>query len=95
MQRPKHKAIRNQAYLGSVRGKPCLICHMTGEAHHVNFAEPRGINLKVGDNWVVPLCHSCHMELHHYGAEKTWWDMNGVDPIRWAKENWEKFNGTK
>jgi hypothetical protein len=42
---------------------------------------------------VVPLCHKCHMELHHYGDEKTWWDLQGVEPLAWAKDNWEKFNG--
>jgi hypothetical protein len=51
------------------------------------------LQVKVGDNWVVPLCHKCHMELHHYGDEKTWWDLQGIEPLAWAKDNWEKFNG--
>ena len=50
------------------------------------------MSMKVGDNWCVPLCHSCHMKLHHYGDERTWWDLQGIDPIKWAKSNWEKFN---
>jgi hypothetical protein len=93
MERPKQKYIRNEAYLKSVRGRPCLICMKQAEAHHVNHAEEHGISMKVGDNWVVPLCHSCHMNLHLYGDEKTWWDMRGVDPIAWAKFGWETFIG--
>jgi|TARA_R110001606_G_scaffold398634_2_gene578148 hypothetical protein len=33
------------------------------------------------------------MKLHHFGDERTWWDLQGVDPKEWAKLNWEKFNG--
>lgn len=90
---PKHIAIRDEAYLKTVRGLPCLICGKPGEAHHVNHAEARGVSLKVGDNWVVPLCHPCHMTLHHYGNEPVWWALEGVDPIGWATKNWEKYNG--
>ena len=56
------------------------------------FAEPNAMGMKVGDNWCVPLCHSCHMKLHHFGDERTWWDLQGVDAKEWAKLNWEKFN---
>ena len=47
---------------------------------------------KTSDNWAVPLCHKCHMELHAFGDEQTWWDILGIDPIEWAKENWRKYN---
>jgi len=88
---PKTEYIRSGAYLKNVRGRPCLCCRNAGEAHHLNHAMQRGTSLKVGDNWVVPLCHKCHMELHHYGDEKTWWDLQGIEPLAWAKENWERF----
>lgn len=90
---PKTEYIRSEKYLRSVRGQPCLVCRSPGEAHHVNIAMKRGVSLKVGDNWVVPLCHRCHMELHHFGDERSWWDINGIDPISWARVNWERFNG--
>jgi hypothetical protein len=32
------------------------------------------------------------MKLHAFGDERTWWDLQGVDPKEWAKLNWEKFN---
>lgn len=56
------------------------------------FAEPNAMSMKVGDNWCVPLCHSCHMKLHAFGDERTWWDLQGVDPVSWARTNWEKYN---
>ena len=61
--------IRDKKYLSIVRGKPCLICKKEGEAHHVMYAEPRGAGLKVGDNWVVPICHEHYMDIHHYGND--------------------------
>jgi hypothetical protein len=33
------------------------------------------------------------MALHAFGDEQTWWDILGIDPIEWAKENWRKYNG--
>lgn len=91
---PKETYIRDERYLKTVRGQQCLICGNTGSAHHVSMGQRRGVGLKVGDNWTVPLCHTCHMELHHYGDERTWWDLQGIDPLEWARANWEKFNGT-
>lgn len=90
---PKTEYIRSEKYLRSVRGRPCLCCGKPGEAHHVNTAMERGVGLKVGDNWVVPLCHRCHMELHAFGDEGTWWDINGIDPTEYAMKSWREFNG--
>ena len=89
----RSKRERSQKYLKTLRGKPCLVCVYGGEAHHIMFAEPNAMSMKVGDNWCVPLCHSCHMKLHAFGDERTWWDLQGIDPLKWAKCNWEKFNG--
>jgi len=90
-----HYKVRDNKYLSIVRGEPCLICGKEGEAHHIMYAEPRGVALKVGDNWVVPMCHEHHMDIHHYGNEKKWWTIQGVDPIEWAKKNWSKYNETR
>ena len=91
---PKETYVRDEAYLRTVRGQPCLVCGMPGSAHHVMYGQRRGVSLKTGDNWVVPLYHRCHMQLHHYGDERTWWDLQGIEPLDWARKNWEKFNGT-
>lgn len=49
------------------------------------------MGLKSGDDWAVPLCHKHHMDLHSYGDERLWWDLQGVDPIAWC--NAHKPNG--
>ena len=87
--------VKDKKYLSLVRKEPCLICGRESEAHHIMYAEPRGVALKVGDNWVVPICHTHHMEIHHDGNEKRWWIFQGVDPIEWAEENWRKYNETR
>lgn len=66
---------------------------MPGEAHHLTFAQPRAMGLKTGDQYVVPLCHTCHMELHHSPySEVNWWALNGIDPMEWVKEHGELPN---
>jgi len=92
MTKYRSKRVRSQKYLKTLRGSPCLVCGYGAEAHHIMFAEPNAMGMKVGDNWCVPLCHSCHMKLHRFGDERTWWDLQGVDPVKWARLNWEKFN---
>ena len=82
---------RSEKYLWSVRGKPCLICQQEGEAHHVTYAEPNGMGLKVGDNWVVPMCHAHHMEVHGFGDEELWWALQGVDPLEVARTMYEEY----
>ena len=82
---------RSKKYLSSVRGRPCLICHQAGEAHHLTFAQPKGRGIKSGDNWVVPLCHSHHMDLHGFGDEKLWWAMQGVEPLQIAIKLYEEY----
>lgn len=88
---PKQRRIADERYLKSLRGSPCLVCRRGGEAHHLMRAEGRGMSLRTGDNWAVPLCHTCHMDLHRLGDEGTWWDLQGIDPIEWAKQNWREY----
>lgn len=55
------------------------------------MVEAMGAKLKVGDNWAVPLCFKCHDALHLFGDEQTFWDLNGVDPVEWAKKEWNEY----
>ena len=87
----RSKRVRAKAYIKTLQGKPCLVCKQEAEAHHVRFAEPSAMGMKVGDNWCVPLCHTCHMQLHAFGDERTWWDLQGIDPLKWAKKSWESY----
>ena len=82
---------RSNKYIKSLHGKPCLVCGFASEAHHVTYAEPNAMGMKVGDNWCVPLCHAHHMELHNFGDERLWWAMQGVDPIEHATKLFKEF----
>lgn len=89
--------LRSQRYLNHIRGQSCLTCGSPGEAHHLQFAQPRALGKKTGDQYCVPLCHLCHMTLHNQGVpERTWWAMRGIQPLVWAENEynqWVKENG--
>ena len=88
--------VRSVSYLANVRGKPCLVCGLPGEAHHITYAEPRAMGRKTGDHYTVPLC-ACHMKLHEAAMpERTWWATKGIDPEVWcinSYRNWRKMHG--
>ena len=85
--------LRSVKYTWFIRGKPCLVCGAPGEAHHVQYAQPRALSRKTGDQYAVPLCHTHHMELHNIGMpERTWWALKGIDPIIWAERSYEKWS---
>lgn len=91
----RSKKTRSSVHLGRVRKLPCLVCGSPGpnHAHHIQFAEHRGLSQKVGDQWTVPLCGMCHHELHNTGeGEKLFWAFNGVDAVEVAKDLWSKSN---
>jgi hypothetical protein len=85
--------LRSFSYLYFIRGKPCLQCGSPGEAHHIQYAQPRALGRKTGDQYAVPLCHPCHMKLHNDGIpERTWWALRGIDPVKWAERSYEEWS---
>src|SRR6185295_16124942 len=79
---PKRR--REPEHLKYVRTQPCLICNRTpSDAHHLRFAQSRGIGLKVSDEFTVPLCRIHHDQLHQSGKETDWWAAmyRYVDPL--------------
>ena len=51
------KRLRDKAHLKFVASKPCLICdRQPSDPHHLRFAQPRAMGLKVSDEFTVPLC---------------------------------------
>ena len=67
------RRLRDKAHLRAVSLRPCLICgRQSSHAHHLTFAQPRGLSLKVSDEFVVPLCALHHGELHRSGQERAW-----------------------
>ena len=64
------KRLRDKAHLKFVAAQPCLVCgRQPADPHHLRFAQPRAIGLKVSDEFTVPLCRGHHRELlaHHRG----------------------------
>jgi hypothetical protein len=88
--RTKFVRRRSKAHLLYVRSQPCLLCERGPcDAHHLKFAEPRALGLKVSDEFTVPLCRSHHQELHRHGSELAWWANMHVDPAPIAKWLWQ------
>lgn len=79
---------RSEGHLRRVRRFPCLICLSPAvDAHHLTYAEPKALGLKVSDRYVVPLCRLHHSELHANGDERLWWDLQGVNPEDFLHEH--------
>ena len=57
----------------------------TGDPHHLRFAQPRALGLKVSDEFTVPLCRGHHRQLHQAGNEVAWWDNLNIKPLRSPK----------
>jgi hypothetical protein len=86
---PRSVRRRSKAHLVFIRAQPCLICERSPcDAHHLKFAQPRGLGLKVSDEFTVPLCRSHHRELHRHGDEVAWWAKMHLKPIPAARQFW-------
>jgi DNA recombination protein Rad52 len=74
------KRLRDKAHLKFVASQPCLICgRQPSDPHHLRFAQPRAIGLKVSDEFTVPLCRGHHRQVHQAGNEIAWWeDLSAV-----------------
>src|SRR5262249_6521375 len=67
------KRLRDKAHLKFVASQACLICErQPSDPHHLRFAQPRAIGLKVSDEFTVPLCRVHHRQLHQAGNEESW-----------------------
>src|SRR5262245_36314596 len=59
------RRIRSKQHLRYVATQPCAVCGRTpSHAHHIRHAQPRGLGLKVSDEFTVPLCAIHHRDLH-------------------------------
>jgi len=81
---------RSKAHLAFVASQPCLVCQSGAcDAHHLKMAQLRSLGRKVSDEFTVPLCRKHHRELHRHGSERTFWQNQGIDPLRAAADLWE------
>ena len=87
--RSKERRIRDQAHLKFVASHPCLICgRQPSHAHHIRFAQPRAMGMKVSDEFTVPLCAGHHDSLHRTGDERAWWAARSIEPLEIARQLW-------
>ena len=85
------KRFRSKEHLRFVARQPCLICGRSpSQAHHIRYAQSRGLGLKVSDEFTVPLCAIHHTENHATGDERQWWQEHKIDPLLIAEELWQK-----
>jgi hypothetical protein len=85
------KRIRNKEHLRLVASQPCLICGRSpSHAHHVRYAQSRGLSLKVSDEFTVPLCAIHHHHIHTTGKEREWWQERNIDPLKIARSLWQQ-----
>jgi len=83
------KRIRCKEHLRYVAGQPCIICGRSpSHAHHIRFAQSKGLGLKVSDEFTVPLCAIHHHQNHATGNERLWWQEHKVDPLPVAERLW-------
>jgi hypothetical protein len=83
------KRLRDKDHLRFVASQPCLVCgRQPSDPHHLRFAQPRALGLKVSDEFTVPLCRDHHQQLHQAGNELAWWHDLGINALEIAKELW-------
>jgi DNA recombination protein Rad52 len=83
------KRLRDKSHLKFVASQPCLVCGRSpSDPHHLRFAQPRAIGLKVSDEFTVPLCRGHHRQLHQAGNEVAWWENQKIDALEIAKTLW-------
>ena len=85
------KRLRDKAHLKFVASQPCLICgRQPSDPHHLRFAQPRAIGLKVSDEFTVPLCRGHHRRVHQTGNEEAWWESLRINALEVARSLWQQ-----
>ena len=85
------RRLRDKAHLRFVASNPCLVCgRQPSDPHHLRFAQPRALGLKVSDEFTVPLCRDHHRHLHQAGNEIAWWHDLDIKALEIAKGLWEE-----
>lgn len=89
----KSDRLRSEKHLASVREAGCCICgYEPSDPHHLRIlGHARGLGIKNGDDYTIPLCRTHHDELHMFGDEQLFLDMHGLDPLQLLN----KFGGNR
>ena len=82
---------RDKSHLRFVASQPCLVCgRQPSDPHHLRFAQPRALGVKVSDEFTVPLCRGHHRQLHQAGNEIAWWKSVSIEALAVARQLWER-----
>jgi Rad52/22 family double-strand break repair protein/Protein of unknown function (DUF968) len=85
------KRLRDKTHLKFVASQPCVICgRQPCDPHHLRFAQPRALGLKVSDEFTVPLCRGHHRQLHQSSHEEAWWADHKINVLEIAKTLWDQ-----
>jgi DNA recombination protein Rad52 len=85
------RRIRCKEHLRYVATQPCAICGRTpSHAHHIRYAQPRGLGIKVSDEFTVPVCAIHHRDIHTTTKERDWWQERKIDPLLIAHALWRE-----
>lgn len=85
------RRLRDKSHLRFVASHSCLVCgRQPSDPHHLRFAQPRALGLKVSDEFTVPLCREHHRQLHRAGNEVAWWHNWNIKPLEIARGLWEE-----
>ena len=88
--RIKPKRLTDKAHLAFVAELACVCCGMMPVVcHHLLRGDPkRGMGRKSGDNFVLPMCPSCHLALQNYGDETKFLEARGIYGLEAARKIW-------
>lgn len=72
----------------TLRSLPCCRCGKSPvQVAHSNFYEHgKGRGIKAGDEYTIPLCHTCHSWLDGY------WELNRKQAKKWFAEHLAMVN---
>ena len=85
------KRLRDKEHLKFVASQPCLVCgRQPSDPHHLRFAQPRAIGMKVSDEFTVPLCRGHHRQLHQASNEVAWWEDLKINALQIARGLWDQ-----
>jgi hypothetical protein len=88
---PELRRIRSKDHLRFVASQPCVICGRTpSHAHHIRYAQPKSLAIKVSDEFTIPLCAIHHDQNHTTGDERKWWQERKIDPLVVARALWQE-----
>ncbi len=78
---PKRPRPKDPEHLAFIASLVCAVCGAPNPVpHHLLRGVVRGMGMRAGDQWVVPLCPEHHRELHAGGNETEFFIRYGIDP---------------